>query len=508
MRSILIIIALLLGSFVRGQIDPRVASEFFKKGNYVMAIPEYQTLLKGDRESPEFNMNLGICYLETNINPKFALSYLEKAVEHEKVDDEAFYYLARAYMIHSEYEKAIEQLKEYMNRSSKMEEEAKKAMVDCQFAIEQMKDPLNLTYENMGPNINSEFPDYYPFIKGDETLLAYTTRRKERQAVLEYDGYYSSQVYMTEFDGKGFSPAQEANGINSKYNEQCTGFTLDGELMILYSDMKPGIDIYTVDVNGTRLGRKQDLEPILDPKQLESAATISPDRSIIIFSTDKKGSIGKLDLWMVRKLPNGEWGLPYNLGEQINTTGSEDFPSFSPDGKTLYFSSEGHPGMGGFDLYKVEWDPETAEFGTPENLGYPLNTGMDDRSISFANDQKHAYISTVREGGEGDLDIYRVTFNTVEVRPALFDIKLVVEMDDSTKTYVDADFLSVYDANDEMIGDYRPNDEHSYTIILNPGTYRLEIDHGGEFYVEELVVHEFMNRMGTITKLITLGDKP
>ena len=473
-----------------------------------MALDEYKTLLKLERNSAEYNMKAGICYLRTNIDKKKALFYLKRAHEQEKYDKEVPYFLGLAYTMHYQFDKAKEAFLEYKDNSTRdYKDLVEKRIKDCEVAKELMKDKKNITYENMGSQINSKFPDYYPFISGDETTLAFTSRRKEKGARLEFDGYYPSDVYITTFDGDEFSRAQNAGRrINKRYNDQSTGITPDGEIMILYSDYDPAGELFFVKKKGAVFYDKDKIEVIDEEKALESAACITPDRNTIIYSSNKDDGKGKLDLWMVRKLPNGEWGLPQNLGDKINTQGDEDFPSVAPDGKTLYFSSNGLPGMGGFDLYKSTWDPQTNTWQEPVNLGHPLNTPDDERSISITNDNKHGYISALRKEGMGDLDVYRVIFEAVEVKPALFSIKLTTG--DTTNRFVTADMFTVYDQNDNIVGDYSPNENtKAYTVILQPGQYRLEIDYNGDLIMKDMKVNEFMNRMGMIQKIINIGSK-
>ena len=231
---------------------------------------------------------------------------------------------------------------------------------------------------------------------------------------------------------------------------------------------------------------------------------MSPDGTIIFFASNRSGGYGGYDIWMIRQLPNGKWGVPYNLGPEINTPKDEDFPSLSADGLTLYFSSNGHAGMGGYDLFQSTWDPESGIFTMPKNMGYPLNTPFDERTISYTADGKHAYISALRKDGLGDLDIYRVTFEDVEYLQTLFQIVVPVP-GNSTQMLKDI-VITITNEKGESIGDYRPNQQSGrFTIILGPGKYNLNIDvEGYKAYTEVIKVNEFTHRMGKIEKIINL----
>ena len=134
----------------------------------------------------------------------------------------------------------------------------------------------------------------------------------------------------------------------------------------------------------------------------------------MIFSSDKAGSVGKQDLWISYALPNGDWTPSVNLSKKINTIWDETHPTLSADGKTLYFASNGHNSMGGYDIFYSKWNESEKEWEKPINIGYPLNTTEDNLALSFSSNPKYAYTSCLRPEGLGDLDIYRVGFNNIK----------------------------------------------------------------------------------------------
>jgi Tol biopolymer transport system component len=128
----------------------------------------------------------------------------------------------------------------------------------------------------------------------------------------------------------------------------------------------------------------------------EPSASFSSDEKMLFFTSDREGGKGGTDIYSIKKLPNGEWALPQNLGEAINTPYDEDSPYLHPDGKTLYFSSNGHNTMGGFDIFTSKWDEETQKWSVPENVGYPINTPHDDLHFSWSADGRRVYFSSIR----------------------------------------------------------------------------------------------------------------
>ncbi len=493
MRIVLATILLFCVNLTIGQrVDPRKADDLYKIGNFLEAIPEYKKQLKLDRENEHALFRLGMCYLYTNIDKSSAVPYLERAWKLEKHHKETAYFLAQAYTHNNQYDKAIEMLNEYQKKPGEHKDEINSLIMSYEIAIDLMQRPINVTFTNMGNRINSPFPDYYPFVSKDEKVLVFTSRREDGKGSKEFDGYYPSDIYVCRFDGITFSPAKNSGSLNSAYDEQCVGIYDDGSKIFVYIDnyaTKEVGNIYEAQKKGAVYGKKKKISEGVNSDKIETSTSISSDGNTLFYASNRNGGKGGLDLFMTRKLPTGAWATPQNI-TALNTPGNEDFPSLSPDGKTLYFCSDGLPGMGGYDLYKSSWNSETNEWSAPINLGYPLNTSYDEKVISFADDEKHAYVSAVREEGEGDLDIYRITFEEVVIRPALyiFDVKDAI----STEKLKDA-FITIWDVNDEEIGNYKPNpNTQEFTVILSPGKYSVEVEANGyELQAFDLVVSEF-----------------
>jgi hypothetical protein len=158
--------------------------------------------------------------------------------------------------------------------------------------------------------------------------------------------------------------------------------------------------------------------------------------------------------------------------------------------------------MGGYDLFKTTWNPDDNTYSTPQNIGYPINTPYDERTISFGEDGKHGYISAVRPEGKGDLDIYRITFDDVEYIPALYQVKL--QSSDTSFTTQPTIVITTEDGT--LVGEYKGNvNNKKYTISLNPGNYNIEVvGQGFASYVDHLNVNEFAHRLGIIEKVVRL----
>ena len=495
--------------------DPADAKEHFKNHNYFAAQKSYERLLKYEPKNPKYLRQLALCHMRLNIDKTQAIKHLEKCVAQPKHDPEARFELGQAYTYADRFEEAAEAFESYKaNAAGNADNVAKadKAISNCLTARELMKTPINVTFENMGDKINTQFPDYYPFVSKDGAFLIFTSRREANKGTsVEFDGYYSSDIWYVDSREEGWANPKNFGAVNTRYDEQAVGMDANGDEVFVYVDQFSSStgqifgDIYSVKKKNNKFARKEKLEEPVNSKKFESSACMSADGNTLFFASDRPGGQGGLDIWMARRLPNGLWAMPMNLGPEINTAFDEDFPTLSNSGRILYFSSKGLPGMGGSDLFKASWQPEEGIFDAPINLGYPLNTPMDDMTISFTSDSTTAYVSALRPNGQGDLDIYRVTFNEVESRPAVFIMQM--QTGDSLAPFAEDAFVVVFDETGEEIGTYSPNRSTGNVVLaLHPGFYTVEIEvEGFELKVIDLNVTDFHVRIGEIKKSIYLS---
>lgn len=506
--KIVFILALLVNSPLYWSQQPnyRLANDLFKVGNFIEAIPEYQKILKLEPKSEKALINIALCYLNSNIDKSAAIKYLERAKGLEKKNNEILYYLSLAYTHRNDYRKAIETLIQYQKNPGKHKAEISSLIISYNIALEMISKPINVKFQNMGKFINSEFPDYCPFVTKDEKKLVFTSRRAQGDGPIEFDGYYPSDIYVCSFNGLKFSKAKNAKTLNSSYDEQCVGIYDDGSKIFVYIDNfatgEVG-NIYEAERKGPTYSKKKKIKEGVNTKYLETSSSISSDGNAFIYASNRSGGAGGTDIYMTKQLPSGMWATPQNLSS-INTPQNEDFPTLSPDGQTIYFCSNGRPGMGGFDLYKSNWDKEKKEWAEPENLGYPLNTSYDEKNISFADDEKHAYITAVREEGFGDLDLYRITFEEIEIREALY---IVYIQDLVSNAKIKGSVINAFKEDEDEPKKYLSNKKTGeITMILEPGTYELEIEADGyELKIVKLIVSEFDADKADIKKTFKLS---
>jgi WD40-like Beta Propeller Repeat len=417
----------------------RETTDYFNYQNYINALYGYEKLLIYDSTSTEYNHRIAICYLNTELDKKKAVSYLEIVVGKERFDPVAWYDLGEAYMHALRYDDAIMAFNKY-KKNTKADNHfvtADRQIEMCNNAKELVANPIDVEFENMGELINSPYPDFNPYIPRDESFLIFTSKRaKNIGNWMDFDGYSLSDILVSEYKKDKWQEADHISSqINSAMVEEVVGLSADGTTMFIYMDnMTAFTDIYKCEKGKRSFDRPESLGMGINSSALETSATISLNKKVIFFVRDVGEKSGGLDVFVSRKLPSGEWSEPENIGAPINTAYDEDFPVLDSDGETFYFSSMGHNSMGGFDIFKSTWDKEANSFTKPVNIGYPINTSDNETSISYSESGRHAYIAAVRDEGFGCRDIYRLTFPEIEMHLNLVEGEILNR--DSLNLYV------------------------------------------------------------------------
>ncbi len=472
-------------------VDPRDASGYYKDGNYLAAMKGYKDLINSDPKVIEYHYKLGMCYLNSNVDKGQAVQCFEWVVKQPKFDNEVWYELGRAYHYANKFPDAIKAFNKFKEHITNAADKTKadKEIEECNNGIQLTRYPLNVSFENVGKNINSSFPDYYPFISQDESTLVFTTRRPggpSQQA--EIDGYYSSDIYISHAVNGVWQKAKSiGTQINTTDDEEAVGFNPSGNELVIYLDHIDELgDIYYSERKGNTFSRPIKYNDAIN-SGFETSGSISPDGNQLFFASMRPGGYGETDIYMTKKLPDGEWATPQNLGKNVNTQYKEDFPWLDVDGTTLYFSSQGHSTMGDFDVFKTHWmNPDSNGWSAPQNLGFPVNTSGDDRCISFTSNHHVAYISRVHPDGFGDFDIYRIVFHDNQ-RYAIFHGRVITG--DSTKP-VEATITATDSKNkavDPLL--FKPTKSGHYVMALVPGVYDIKIEcEGYPTFTDKIVV--------------------
>ncbi len=330
-----------------------------------------------------------------------------------------YYFLAKAeFSLHIYNEAYIHFNKflEWDNTNHVWVSEAQKLAEICSFRIIYCENPVIFQPVNLGENVNTANDEYVNSVTTDEQKLILT----RKTPVQEEKGIYSESVYVSlNRDGTWQNAYELDAGLNAYGNIGAISLSPDGMYMFFTACYTPNgygsCDIYCLKRNGDKWTTPKNLGPVINSGGWESQPSFSSNGRTLYFASRRPGGYGSSDIWRSELLSNGKWSKPVNLGDFINTSEAEMAPFIHPDDQTLYFSSEGHPGMGGFDIFISRKDIN-GNWQQPVNIGYPINTHSDEINIIVNADGGEAYISSDKLGGHGNYDIYKFSI-TKEIRP-------------------------------------------------------------------------------------------
>ena len=401
------------------------ADRLYDSGDIKEALKTYSSIVSRDSNNLRANFMTGICYIES-ANKAQSLSYFKKALElSPAVSPKILYYIAYASHLGYQFDTAIDYYRRYLNTltdkantslsaKEKKDERTKalKLIAECETGKQLVANPdTGVKIKNLGPVINSIYPDYGPIITPDEKYLYFTSKREgSTGGMKDRKTDFFEDIYFSEHTDSGWTKPQPLDSaINTDLHESCIAISSDGTELYLYidNDQNKG-DIFHSKMIGNTWTKPQPFSIMINTEHIENSMTLSQDGLTIFFSSNKPGGIGGKDIYMSKKKKSGGWETPQNLGYDINTEHDEEGPFLAADGKTMYFSSKGHAGMGGYDLFKSVYDSVTQKWSAPENLGYPINSTDDDIYFTLAGSGKYGYFASVKDEGMGDLDIYRI----------------------------------------------------------------------------------------------------
>jgi len=458
------------------------AKLLFANEDFEDAARIYKRLLPVDTTFGEVYHEYAVCLLNIPGSREMATPFLEQAVRHDHT--EAYLELGSARHRQHRFDEAEQLFQRYkkLHFRAVKDDEVDRRIAMVHYAREMVAAPVDLRIRNMGSTINSTAHDYCPLVTADGNALYFTSRRRGTTGDMkDGSGQYFEDIYMARrIDDIWTNAVNLRSPMNTRMHDATVGLNPDGSSMIIFRTNPVNMtgDLYeAVSRNGQWQEPKLMTERI-NSKHHEPSASIAPGGDEIYFTSDRPGGYGGRDLYRIRRLPNGEWSLPLNLGPNVNTAQDEDAPFIHSDGVTLFFSSKGHSTMGGYDIFKtVLTDPDMNGWSEPENMGYPLNTVNDDIYFSLSEDGQTGFFSSERSGGLGMQDIYQVEFPGTQLDYIV--VRGVVT--DASEEAVQARILVTDLAETEVQGIYNSNvSTGRYLLVLTPGErYTMTVEAPG-----------------------------
>jgi WD40-like Beta Propeller Repeat/Tetratricopeptide repeat len=468
------------------------AELLFGAEEFAQAALLYKRLLPVDTTYAEVYYKMGVCEVRTPGKWEGAVGYLERAVRNGHV--EAHYELAQCRHRQQRFDQAIDLYGRYkqLEYRAVTDADVDRYMAMSRTAKIMTSAPKPMTILDLGQEVNTKWHDYAPLVTADRSKMWFTSRRSGTTGGLQDpNGQWFEDIYVTNFqNGKWFKAANAKEPLNTPVMDATVGLSQDGTQMIIYrsdADLDGG-DLYLCSKEAGTWGSPELLSDRINSDYFEPSASLGENGGVIYFTSDRPGGFGGRDLYRVRRLPNGEWSLPMNLGAAVNTPYDEDAPFAHGDGRTLFFSSNGHNTMGGYDIFKsVLMEEEGNSWSVPENMGYPLNTVNDDIYFCLTDDGTTGFFSSERGGGLGGQDIYTVSFPVNQLEYVVVRGVVTNGLDEP----VAARISLMNNGTGDLHGIYKVNERTGrYIMIVRPGErYQMQVEaEGFEPYMNDLAL--------------------
>jgi outer membrane protein OmpA-like peptidoglycan-associated protein len=328
------------------------------------------------------------------------------------------------------YEKALSSYNKFLSLNSGNAtyiERAREGISRCEFSIEAKDNPVDFKPVNLGPSINTPSDEYWPSLSADEQTLV-ITRLIQRE---EFMKKVQEDFFISHWMENGWEVMKNAGSpLNTDDNEGAQALSGDGRLMVFTAcNRKDGLgrcDLYFSVKEGDRWTFPRNFGRPVNTAYRETQPSITPDGRTLYFSSDRPGGKGLHDIWVTHRDDHDQWSNPENLGEIINTRGIEMSPFIHPDNQSFYFSSDGHIGLGGYDLFVSRKD-SSGKWQKPVNLGYPINTNRDEIGLIVNSRGDKAYYSSDVDKTNGkdifvfDLPVQNRPFMVTYMKGKVFD---------------------------------------------------------------------------------------
>ncbi len=471
------------------------AESYFLFEEYRDALPLYQKIIRTEPNNYNVLFKIGVCYLNDTYLANKSLQYLKQSAENinlkykrnnfreKQAPLEALYYFGRAYHINNMLDEAIESYQRFKNLAHPDEFDIDIVNEDinaCQVAKKMLGNPVFFSPINMGNTINSRFEEINPVVSGDGKTLIFTRKLQF------YDGVFLSKK---DDNGNWYELINLTSDFGLDGNTYSCGISYFGDEIFVYRSDNYDGNIYSSKLVGDNWGRLIKLNFNINTKFWESHATPSPDGQYLYFTSNRTGGYGGLDIYKSKKGAKGEWGSAVNLGPVINSPYNEDTPFLSNEGYTIFFSSQGHETMGGYDIF-VSNLKSNGTWSKPKNMGSPVNTTNDDLFYNPIGVNSFGYYSLFDESSSfGMLDIYKIEVYN-EMIPRSFEVKGQLNVADASSRFYKKLTAKLIDTETrEIVNETMVEGDGSISLPASQGAYILVIEgQEVESYQKEIIL--------------------
>ncbi len=465
----------------------------YDEKNYLLALPIFENINSHHPKEEFLKYVYAKCALYRSDKHEDSYNLLSEIYAKNKKVQDIQYDLASAAHYTNKFDEALSLIDLYLtNRRTSPEgkvngEQLKRYINNAKYYTSK---PTPAKITNLGSKVNTDGDDYVPTITADESMLVYTYRGEKSKggrmnAYLQPDknGQYTEDIYMTVKINDEYTQPFALDSINTLSNDAAVSLSHDGNSLFIYRDNGDDHgDIYQSNLVGTNFSTPIKLRGQVNSYSWDGHCSLSPDGQTLYFSSERSGGFGGRDIYKAQLLPDSTWGNVKNLGDSINTIYDDDAPFIHPDGITLYFSSKGRTSMGGYDIFKSTMNLQDSTFKKTENLGYPINNTEDDRYFVLAANGKTGYYSSGKKGGQGLHDLYSIETNFESPKPSLYLVKGKTTKDNKN---VEAKIvIEITSKNNKIYKTVKSNEINGqYIVILPPGnTYKVKYSYDNVDY--------------------------
>ena len=406
----------------------------YEEGNFDLAIPILETLYQKHKTEFFLKYLYGQCALHRADKHATALELLTQVFNVNRDAGDIELALAQAMHYNYKFDSALIVIDLYLGKKNlspekiKIASQTKKYIINASYLVAH---PTNAKISNMGTTINTENDEYVPVIAADESIIIFTYKGNDskggrQNAYQEADkrGKFYEDVFVSEKINGNWIKPNGIDAINTAIHDAAIAISPDGTQLFTYiNDGENHGDIGISYLKGKEWSQPTKLKGLVNSKWWEGSCSLSPNGQTLFFSSDREGGYGGRDLYKATLLQDSTWGNVVNLGDSVNTIYDDDAPFIHSDGVTLLFSSKGRNSMGDYDIFQTIMNPIDSTFSSPLNLGYPINTPYSDRYFVVAGNAETGFYSSEKSGGNGLNDIYSVTPGYIGKKPSVYLVK-------------------------------------------------------------------------------------
>ena len=459
-----------------------------QKENYEEAKEALGSLVKLNTDKAEYDFLAGLAWFRSGVNREMSIPHFEKSISKFKTDTiaEAYYYLGKAYALNGQPQKALDAFEDFKTFIISSNEAGSKMAAEVDYMIDCLKfgqsntEVADVKITNI-ESLNTVYPEYAPVLTPDKQAMLFTSRRNSATGgKMAADNKFFEDIEVAVRNGDSWEASTDP-AVAEKYlykgyntNEMDAGvvYTLDGKRLFVYKNDK----IYESIFGGSSWSKPEEVSTIGKGAEHIPSVALTPDGKTMYFSSQRDESLGGRDLYRATLQEDGKWSTPINLGNTLNTSGDEDSPWLSEDGQTLYFSSNGLVGHGGYDIFRCEMSE--GDWGTPQNMGLPFNSPADDIYYVEEIAGEKGFFASSRIGSKGDMDLFAFNNSAAPIETIIAGIAY----DPRTKTYLSDVNLELLDAEtQEVVATATPNAGTGEYELTAPSdrSYILRVNSGG-----------------------------